>query len=316
VRVLFFGTPGCAVPYLGAIERAGGDIVGVVTQPDRPRGRGRQLCAPPVKEAAGSLECCLIQPDSCRDEDFLSQLRDLSPDIVLVVAFGEILCPELLAVPRVAALNVHYSLLPAYRGAAPVQHALLDGLPETGVTLQYLARELDAGDIVAQATLPILIQDTTETLTMRLTDLGCELVVAQLPLLMAGTAARTAQDHARATLAPRLTKADGFLRWGESARALLNRIRAVTPWPGALCRVRGKRLQIREARVAEAGDCSGRPGEILGLPDLSGYVVACGQGCLELLTVQPEGKKAMSAAEYQRGARLPVGELLGEESGR
>ena len=310
MRVIFFGTPECAVPYLEAVTAAGGELVTVITQPDRPAGRGRQLCAPPVKTAAEGRSLRVVQPASCADPQLLEQLRALVSDILLVVAFGEILCPELLSLPRVAALNVHYSLLPAWRGAAPVQHALLAGLAETGVTLQHLAPELDAGDIVAQAALTIDPEEDAAALTARLTGLGCRLVEANLPLLMAGQAARRPQDDSRVTWAPRLSKADGRVDWSERAANIVNRVRAMTPWPGAYCQVRGQRLYLRRVRVVEASGEGGRPGEIVEMVKDRSPIVATGSGTVELLAVQPQGKKVMSGAEYLRGARLPVGETF------
>lgn len=311
MRVIFFGTPSCAVPYLQAIERARGEVVGVITQPDRPRGRSGALCPPPVKEAATAEQFCVLQPPDCRDTEFLQQLADLEPDILLVVAFGRILCPNLLAIPRVAALNVHYSLLPAFRGAAPVQHALLAGLAETGVTLQHLAQELDAGDVVAQATLAIAEDDNTATLTDRLTRIGVELVEEWLPRVFAGTAPRIAQNHGQATLAPRLSKADGHIAWERPAAELWNLVRAVTPWPGAVTSWNGRRLLIRRARVAAAGK-QGLPGQVIELPGEAGHglVVATGAGALEVLELQPAGKQPMSAADWLRGARLVLGDQL------
>ncbi len=304
MKVVFFGTPGCAVPYLQAVRDAGGELVAVVTQPDRPRGRSGQLCPPPVKEEAAGLQVCLLQPESCRDPLLIAEVEEQGPDIALVIAFGQILCPELLSVPRVASLNVHYSLLPRFRGAAPVQHALLAGLKETGVTLQHISPRLDAGDIVAQARLDIAEEDDTQSLTERLTALGCQLVREFLPRAMAGTAPREPQDESQATLAPRLTKQDGLIDWRQNAVQIANRVRAVTPWPGAATAVGGQRLLIRKVRTWP--DRAGEPGQILEWPTAAGRgpVVAAGRGAVELLTVQPEGKRAMAGADYLRGARL------------
>ena len=309
MRVIFFGTPACAVPYLRAIRDAGGDLVAVVTQPDKPKGRSKQLCPSPVKEAAEAEQICLLQPNSCHTPDFIDHLGSFEPDLLLVVAYGRILCPNLLALPRVAALNVHYSLLPAFRGAAPVQHALLAGLAETGVTLQHLSEELDAGDIVAQAALPIAAEDNTETLRARLTDLGVALVQAHLPAIFAGSSPRALQDATLATLAPRLTKQDGLLNLQDSATSLSNRVRAVTPWPGAALCLRGQRLLIRQARP-QPSLAPAAPGQILALDPQRGPVIATGDGALELLAIQPPGKKTMSGAEYLRGARLTLDDLL------
>ena len=304
MRVIFFGTPECAVPYLQAIRDAGGEIVAVVTQPDRPRGRSGQLCPSPVKEGTAGLQLCLLQPESCRDPALIAEVAEQAPDLALIVAFGQILCPELLAVPRVATLNVHYSLLPQFRGAAPVQHALLAGLPETGVTLQHVSARLDAGDLVAQARLAIREDDDTASLTARLTEAGCQVVREALPQVMAGTAPRTPQDESQATLAPRLTKQDGLIDWTQDAGRIVNRVRALTPWPGAVTEVRGQRLLIHQARVV--AERAGEPGQIVELPAAAdrGPVVAAQTGAVELLAVQPEGKKVMSGAAYLRGARL------------
>jgi methionyl-tRNA formyltransferase len=298
------------VPYLQAIRDAGGEIVGAITQPDRPKGRSGQACPSPVKEEAVGLKLCLLQPESCRDPLLIDEISQLEPDIILVVAFGQILCPELLSVPRVAALNVHYSLLPRFRGAAPVQHALLEGLSETGVTLQHMSARLDAGDIVAQATLAISEDDDINSLTARLTELGCRLVKEHLPQVMARTAPRTPQDESQATEAPRLHKEDGRVDWTQPAARIVGRVRAVTPWPGAATEVRGQRLLIRRARVVT--DRAGEPGHLLELPTEAGRgpVVAAGEGAVELLSVQPEGKKMMGGAEYLRGARLSLDDIF------
>ena len=223
---------------------------------------------------------------------------------MLVIAFGEIICRELLDVPRVAALNVHYSLLPALRGAAPVQHALLQGLAKTGVTLQYIDEKLDAGDIVACRELAIKNTDDTATLTCRLTALGCELVSEYLPQIMEGTAPRMPQDLSQSTWAPSLRKADGQIDWNRPAGEIVNHIRAMNPWPGAFCHVKGKRLIIREAIIADMMIKEGQPGHVLELAANRGPVVCAGEGAVELVCVQPEGKKSMSGAEFLRGTPL------------
>ncbi len=308
MRVVFMGAAPCSVPYLEAIRRAGGEIVAVVTTPDRPAGRGQQLCASPVKQAALGLQVCLLQPESCSDPQLIADLRSLAPDILLVVAYGEILCAEMLAVPRVAALNVHYSLLPKLRGAAPVQHALLQGLTETGVTLQHLSLQLDAGDIIAQARLAIQPEEDAASLTQRLTEIGCQLVEEYLPQVMAGTAPRIKQEESEATYAPRLKKEDGYINWREPAAAIVNRIRAVTPWPGAQTEIHGRRIIIKKARVRL--DLAGNPGELVEISYVEGRgpVVAAGEGAVELLQVQPAGRRVMSGGEFMRGARLQLGD--------
>ncbi|NPV46910.1 MAG: methionyl-tRNA formyltransferase [Armatimonadetes bacterium] len=310
MRVIFLGTPECSCPYLPAIEQAGGEIVAVVTQPDRPAGRGRRLCPPPVKLAAQARCLRLFQPATCRNPALIAELGALEPDIVLVVAFGQMLCPEFLSLPRVAALNVHYSLLPKLRGAAPVQHALLEGLTETGVTLQHLAVELDAGDIVGQRRLTIGADDDAATLTARLTALGVELVRELLPQVMAGTAPRIPQDHEKATWAPRLTKADSAIDWSHSALSISNRVRALNPWPGAYCRVGTDPLGIVRVRVVADFHSVAIPGTIVDVGKQTGPIVATGDGAVELVAVRPRGRRVMSGAEYMRGARLRAGDLL------
>jgi methionyl-tRNA formyltransferase len=257
-----------------------------------------------VKLAAEAQGLPVIQGACCRNPQTAALLADLEPDVLLVVAYGEILCPAVLGVARLAALNVHYSLLPAYRGAAPVQRALLDGLTETGVTLQHLAEELDAGDVVGRERVAIEPEDEVTSLTWRLTEAGCRLVTHWLPEIVAGRAPRQAQDHRLATLAPKVEKAEGALDFSQAAEALVNRVRAMTPWPGAYCQVNGQRLLVRRARVVEG---LGEPGEILSLSTGEGPVVATGKGALELAVVQAPGKRTMSGAEYVRGARLQVG---------
>ncbi len=310
MRVIFLGTPECGCPYLPAIEQAGGEIVAVITQPDRPRGRSQALCPPPVKLAAEARDLCVFQPVTCRDEALMAELRALQPDILLVVAFGQILCPEFLTLPRVTTLNVHYSLLPQLRGAAPVQHALLQGLPETGVTLQHVVVELDAGDIVAQRTLPIDPEDDSALLTGRLTALGCELVREFLPRVMDGAAPRTPQNDNEVTWAPRLTKADGAINWTQSAVAINNRVRAMNPWPGAYCRVGEGTLGLLRTRVMASTGVVAVPGTIVDMPKQAGPIVATGEGTLELVAVRPHGRKVMGGAEFLRGARMQVGDAF------
>ncbi|GAH79899.1 unnamed protein product, partial [marine sediment metagenome] len=216
MRVIFFGTPQVAVAYLEMLHQRH-EVVTVVTQPDRPRGRGRTLTAPPVKHRAEELAVPVLQPQKANEPEFIAELAALNADLFVVVAYGQILSRKLLELPQMAAVNVHYSLLPKLRGAAPVQHALMQGLTETGVTVQHIAQEVDAGDIILQRAVSIEPEDDSQSLTVRLTEVGIELLAEALGLLERGEAPRVPQDHAQATYAPLLTKASGEIDWGRPA---------------------------------------------------------------------------------------------------
>jgi methionyl-tRNA formyltransferase len=311
MRIIFFGTPQIAVGYLEALQGAGHEVAAVVTQPDRPAGRGRKLRASPVKEAALGRAMRVLQPDSAASPQFIREIAELEPEAGVVVAYGQILKPALLAVPSVAFVNVHYSLLPLFRGAAPVYAALREGHTQTGVTIQHVAEELDAGDIILQRALDIREDDDRGTLTERLTELGTQLLLEALDLLGRGEAPRTPQDHARATYAPRVKSDDCRICWSQSATKIRHQVRACTPWPGAWCTVRGNRLRVLSVTavrnsLSQEGDAT----EVVEVGSHSGLVVRTGQGLLSIERVQPAGKRAMSAAEFVRGARLEVGDQL------
>ncbi|MCS6909243.1 MAG: methionyl-tRNA formyltransferase [Anaerolineales bacterium] len=304
-RVVFMGTPQFAVPSLRALlEHA--RVVGVATQPDRPAGRGQQLGESPVKQVAQAAGVPVIQPEKLREPEALAQLKAWQPDLIVVAAFGQILKPAVLDLPPFGCLNVHASLLPRWRGAAPVAAAIAAGDSETGVTLMRMDTGLDTGPLLAKSIEPIQPDDTTGTLTARLAQRGADLLLAALPTYLAGELEPQPQDEALATYAPQLRREDGHLDFTRSAVELERRVRALTPWPGAFALWQGRPLKVLRAAPAEG--VRGEPGEVL--PLASGVAVACGDGALRLLEVQPAGKRAMPADDFARGARGFIGSRL------
>jgi len=307
VRVVFWGTPRLAAQYLLPLADRQ-ELVGVVTQPDRPKGRSREPSAPPVKQEAVKLGCPVLQPEDLMDCDFQGQLRQLAADVFAVVAYGRILPPSIIEMPGQAAVNVHYSLLPQLRGAAPVQHALMQGLTETGVTVQYISEELDAGDIILQQSIPIEPGDNTATLTQRLTKVGIRQLLEVLELIACGQVVARSQDHTAATYAPLLTKEHGIIDWCRPARDIVNQIRACYPWPGSTCSLGDQRIKITDARpVAQADLKEGDCGQITEIKLEDGFVVQAKPGGVLVTRLQPAGGQEMSAADFLRGARLNKG---------
>jgi methionyl-tRNA formyltransferase len=311
MRLGFYGTPDVAADYLRALAGRH-EVVAVVTQPDRPKGRTGQPQPSAVKQVALSLGLPVVQPEpghcpaACREMDATGK------DLCVVVAFGQRLPCGLCGCLNGRAINVHYSLLPKLRGAAPVQHAILQGLETTGVTIQYVAQGWDEGDVVLQRETAVLPDDTCGTLTERLTHIGVDGLLEALDLMASGHAHPVAQDNAQATFAPPIRKADGTIHWCEPAEVIARRVRAFDPWPGATTRAHSKGLRILRARAdtAVAGGVH-LPGTVLEVDPNAGFAVCCGEGVLRVVQVQPEGKRPMAAAEYLRGARLAVGEQLG-----
>jgi len=308
MRIVFFGTPSLAVGYLQAIQAAGHQVAAVVTQPDRPAGRGRKLKPSPVKEAALSGQLTVLQPESAASPQFVREVAELAPEVCVVVAYGQILTAPLLAVPSVAFVNVHYSLLPLFRGAAPVYAALRAGHAQTGVTIQHVAEKLDAGDIILQRPLDIHEYDNRGTLTQRLTELGIELVYETLDLIAQAQAPRMPQDHSRATYAPRVQSNDCRICWSDAAGDISNQVRACTPWPGAWCALRDKRLKVLAVSPVQVSSTQeGDLGDAVEICSNTGLVVLTARGGLLIERLQPPGKRPMSAADFLRGARLQVG---------
>lgn len=314
LRLVFFGTAELACASLSALVRAPGlQVAGVVTQPDRPRGRDLQLQPPPVKVRALELGLPVWQPERCRHPDFVQRLRDVAPDLIVVAAYGQILPPALLDLPRHGCINVHASLLPQYRGAAPIQWAILDDQPETGVTLMRMDAGLDTGDRLAWEHTPILETDNAQTLHDRLAQLGAQLLVRSLPAYVNGTLLPQPQPAEGASYARKITKEDGALDWTLPARSLWNRVRGLIPWPGTYTHVLGGpaplRLKVWAASVAQSS--GGQAGVVLEAGP-EGVVVACGQGSLRLLELQREGGRRLDAARFLSGCPLPPGQRLGQ----
>ncbi len=320
--IVFCGTPEFAVPTLRALVEAGFRVRLVVTQPDRPRGRGMEVAASPVKQLALDLGLPVAQPDKIRNnEEFRAQLEALQPRAIVVVAYGRIIPPWMIALPALGNLNLHASLLPQYRGAAPIQWAIANGDTVTGVTTMRIDAGLDTGDLLLVREAPILPDDTAPTLAHRLAALGAPLMVETLRGLDAGSITPRPQDHARATLAPLLTKEDGRIDFIRTARAIHHRLRGFQPWPGAWTTFRGKTLNVWSARPVEAPGFSPvnkaasetralAPGELCAEGDH--LLVGCGATTrLELLELQPEGKRRISARDFVNGYKPQVGERFG-----
>lgn len=311
LRIVFMGTPEIAGESLRALIQSGRfQLLAVVCQPDQPRGRGLKLQPPPVKEIAAREKIPVLQPARVRDENFLRELRGLQPDVVAVTAYGQILPHGVLDLPRYGCLNVHASLLPRYRGAAPIQWAILNGETETGVTIMQMDAGLDTGDIVAQEKTPIQPGDNAQSLHDRLGRLGAELLVKTLPDYAEGKITPRPQPPAGVSYAPKIRKSDGTIDWKQPADAVWNRVRAMVPWPGAFTHLPGESglclLKIWEAETAAQ---SGAPGRVLSAgPD--GIVVACGAGALRIRSLQREGGKRLSAREFLAGHALRPGQEL------
>jgi len=312
LRIVFAGTPDFAVPSLRALLEGPDSVVGVLTQPDRPAGRGRKLQAPPVKQVAAAAGVPVAQPDSLRAAADRQALTAWQPDLLVVVAYGLILPRAVLDLPRLGCINVHASLLPAYRGAAPIQRALLDGRPETGITIMQMAPGLDSGPILLQRGRAIGPRETGGELHDALAELGAEALREALAGLRAGTLTATPQDAEAATYAAKLDKAEAELDWRAPAAELDRRVRAFNPWPVAFTQVAGEPLRIWAARPGEATEAD--PGTLV-LTAAGEPAVACGDGRLLVLeTVQPPGRQRMAAADAVRGGRLAPGTVLGPVS--
>ena len=307
-RIVFMGTPHFAVPTLEALA-AEHDLVAVVTQPDRPAGRGKKVVASPVKKAAQARALPVFQPPTLRTPEAVERLAAWKPDVIVVAAFGQLLDTPVLELPPFGCLNIHASLLPRYRGAAPIPAAILAGESLTGVTIMRLDEGLDTGPILAQAELPIQPTDTTGSLTAKLADLGARLLLETLPGWIEGAIQPRPQDDEQATYCRPLRKQDGQLDWTRPAWYLDRQIRACDPWPGAYTTWQGRRLKVLRARPWSDWPGQAEPGQVLALE--GGIGVGAGAGILELLVVQLAGKKPLSAETFVRGQRSFLGSRLG-----
>ena len=309
MRIVFMGTPDFAVPSLKALAGAGHEIVGVFTQPDKPKNRGMKLQPPPVKELALALGLPVYQPAKMRDGEALGILQELKPELIAVAAYGKILPVDILELPRLGCVNVHSSLLPKYRGAAPINWAVLNGEDETGVTIMYMAEGMDTGDILAQAKTPIDINENAAQLFDRLAEMGAELLVETVKNLEAGTVRRVPQDDALSSHAPMLSREQSPMDWDKTARQLHDQVRGLYPWPAATAALDGIRCKI--LRTALSGETTNKaPGTVL-QADKKGLRIACGDGgVLDILELQPDGKKAMAAPAFLLGHPIPAGTVL------
>jgi len=308
MRVVFMGTPEFAIPTLEGLIESGVRIVGVFTQPDRPKGRGRKLEASPVKQLAQEHDLPVFQPQKLRDKDAVRQVRELKPELIVVVAYGQILPEEVLDIPRYGCINVHASLLPRHRGASPINKALMEGDPMTGVTTMCMDVGLDTGDMLVKKSLSIFPNENAGELHGRLAHLGRDAMEETLARLCAGTLSPQKQDDSRSSYAPMLKKEDGLIDWSRPAASIHNQVRGLYPWPGAFTCLDGEVLKIADTRIV---DTDGTPGEIIKTED-SGVVIACGDGALQVRKLQLPGKKMLPAADFLRGVKLQRGQKLGQ----
>lgn len=312
MRIVFFGTSSFAARVLAKLIENGHQIVAIVTRPDRSKGRNLQSTPPPVKEIAQKIkpDIPVFQPEKASTPEFASVLQTFQPDLFVVVAYGEIIKKNLLEMPKLGCINIHASLLPKYRGAAPIQRSLMAGEKETGITIIEMSPQMDAGDVLAIEAIPVSDNMTFGELEPQLCELSCKLLFDVIKQFELGTVVKIPQDHTLATLAPKITPEEEQIDWHKSAEVLHNQIRSLSPTPGASCQILigndKKRLKIKRSEIV---DGEGSPGAILSFGK-EGFVVACGEGGLRLLEVQLEGKKTMSAGDFIRGIHHPVSILI------
>jgi len=309
MMVIFMGTPSFAVPTLHAIHESEHELIGVVTQPDRPRGRGRKVGISPVKELAMALGLPVIQPQTTKDNAFIGEVRRMSPHLIVVAAYGRILTRDLLNIPPLGCINVHASLLPKYRGAAPIQWAIVNGERKTGVTIMKMDEGMDTGDILMVHEVEIGDEDTAQSLHDRLARVGAGLIVKAMDGLERGTLQSIPQNHRQASYAPPLGKEDGLIDWSLEAQAILNRIRGLNPWPGAFSYFKGSRLKIFSGEVIHE-EAREKPGTVV-RSGPRGVTVTTGKGTLLIKEVQLEGRKRMPMGEFIIGNEIRPGTKMG-----
>ena len=302
MRIVFMGTPDIAATCLNRLIEDGFDVVAAYTQPDRPKGRGMKMVFSPVKELALAHDIPVFQPENFREEEAVEQLRQLKPDVCAVVAYGRILPQKVLDIPAKGCVNIHASILPQYRGSAPYQWAVLDGLAETGVTAQHMALKMDAGDVIDVAKTPIGPDETAGELLDRLAVLGADLLSRTMRRFEAGDVAGMPQNEEAVTFAPMLDKSMCPIDWTKTAQQVHNHVRGLHPWPVATAELGGTKFKIHATAIV---DGNGEPGKILGLTK-TGLVVACGEGAVEIRSLQAEGGKRMAAPDYFRGHPLEI----------
>ena len=311
MRTVFMGTPDFAVPILEKIINMGYQVVGVITQPDRPKGRGKKIVPTAVKAFAQKAGLKVYQPEKIKTPEFTSLLKALVPQVIVVEAFGQLLSPDILQIPKLGCINVHASLLPKYRGAAPIHWAVINGEKTTGVTTMYMDEGLDTGDMILSKTLPIAEQDTVGRVHDRLAFLGAEVLADTLELVVKGTAPRQAQQNNKASYAPLLTKEHEIINWHKTAEEICNHIRGMNPWPGTCTFLDGQVIKIWRATYEEKLIDVGSPGQILAAT-ADGIVIQTGQGQVFIKELQWQGCKRMPTSDFVRGKQLPIGRFLGE----
>jgi len=312
MNIVFMGTPAFAVPSLEMLIEEGYNVVAVVTQPDRPQGRKKVLTPTPVKEAALRHGIPVLQPQRLRNPEAVAELAEYKPDLIVTAAYGQILAKSVLDMPPLGCLNVHGSLLPAYRGGAPIQRSIINGEKVTGITLMYMAEGLDTGDMIARVEVPIEDDDTAGTMFDKLSLAGARLLKEQLPTLVQGKVAAEPQDESKATYAPNLTREDEKIDWTKTSRQIYDQIRGLVPYSGGFTLWNGDVFKVwacAKPEKSDQGKGDAEPGTVLEVGE-SGIVVKTGDGVLTLLTVQPSGKKAMDAAQFARGTSLAPGTVL------
>ncbi|OMD93181.1 methionyl-tRNA formyltransferase [Paenibacillus odorifer] len=311
MKIVFMGTPAFAVPSLQMLVDEGYEVVAVITQPDRPQGRKKILAPSPVKEAALALGLPVLQPERMRRPEAVAELAAYEPDLIVTAAYGQILPKAVLDLPRNGCVNVHGSLLPKYRGGAPIQRSIINGEKVTGVTLMYMAEGLDTGDMISRVEVAIEAEDTSGTLFEKLSLAGRDLLKSEMPSLVSGKVQAVQQDDSEATYAPNLNREDERLDWNASSRDNYNRIRGLVPFSGAFTLWNGETFKAWASKLPEEQKASdSAPGTVLSVTE-QGVEVKTGDGSLLLTTVQPAGKKAMSAADFSRGAVMKPGTVLG-----
>jgi methionyl-tRNA formyltransferase len=301
MRIVFIGTGDIGVPTLRTLQSSGHDLVGVVTQPDKPVGRQQKITAPPIKVAIAGANVPILQPAKIKDRESIDQIRALAPDVIVVIAYGQILPRAVLEIPKLACLNLHASLLPRWRGAAPIQAAIASADRETGITVMFMDEGLDTGDILLQRKIDIAPNETGGSLHDRLAQVAPNALLEALPLLESGAARRIPQDSSLATLAPKLTRENGRIDWKESAEAIERKIRAFNPWPGAFAQLETGKLKIFSGSVIPLTE---RPGRVYFVDNA--VAITTGHYAITLGEVQLEGKRRMSAAEFARGHSLEL----------
>ncbi|MFC4766068.1 methionyl-tRNA formyltransferase [Effusibacillus consociatus] len=312
MRILFMGTPDFAVASLNALHAGGYNIVCAVTQPDRPKGRGKQLTPPPVKVAALEKGIPVFQPEKIRSEEALSHLESLQPDLLITAAYGQLLPARLLDMPRLGCINVHASLLPKHRGGAPIHRCIINGDKESGVTIMRMVLALDAGDMLSQVKVPIDEKDTVGSLHDKLAQAGAELLLETLPKIADGTVTETPQDESSVTYSPTLTRDDERINWSKSAQKLYNQVRGLNPWPVAFTKMNDKIYKIWWTEIVDEKTVTGKPPGTVLRTTKDAIEVQTGEGVLAIKELQPEGKRRMTAEELLRGQTIEAGYQFGE----